>query len=141
MFKYSTTATDCLKRDKPTHPKKRLELCLGIPPSKNHAFFYRQGAKHKKANTRKYENEAKSIIRREIAKQDWTMQKESTWFVMEIRLYQPDRRRRDSHNILEILMDVLEELVYHDDYYVLPRVMLVDLDKEDPRVELEIYPL
>ena len=50
--------------------------------------------------------------------------------------YFPDRRIRDAHNCLKILMDVLEGIVYENDYTVMPRIQFVEYDKDNPRVEI-----
>ena len=53
------------------------------------------------------------------------------WFFM------PDKRKRDSHNTLKILLDAMEGFVYENDFYVMPRIQEVAYDKENPRVEIE----
>ena len=40
--------TDDLKRDKPKYPKQTISFSIDLPPSKNHAYFYRRGAKYQK---------------------------------------------------------------------------------------------
>jgi Holliday junction resolvase RusA-like endonuclease len=40
---------------------------------------------------------------------------------------------------MKILLDALEKILYEDDQFVLPRVQEVLLDRENPRLELEIY--
>lgn len=52
----------------------------------------------------------------------------------------PDRRIRDSHNMLKLLLDVMEGIVYKNDYYVCPRIQSVEYDKKNPRIELCLTP-
>jgi crossover junction endodeoxyribonuclease RusA len=46
---------------------------------------------------------------------------------------------RDTHNGLKLLLDALEKAVYDNDRYALPRIQDWDIDKTDPRVEVEIW--
>ena len=50
--------------------------------------------------------------------------------------FMPDRRIRDSHNMLKLLLDVMQGNVFENDYFVMPRVQYVGLDVENPRVEV-----
>jgi Holliday junction resolvase RusA-like endonuclease len=52
----------------------------------------------------------------------------------------PDRRIRDSHNMLKLLLDVMQGIVFTNDYYALPRIQSVEYDTENPRVDLIIQP-
>lgn len=50
----------------------------------------------------------------------------------------PDKRRRDTHNGLKGLLDALEDAgVYVDDKLALPRVMDWEVDRANPRIEIE----
>lgn len=60
--------------------------------------------------------------------------------VLDAWFYFPDNRRRDTHNSLKILLDGLEGVIYADDRYVLPRIQDWTIDRQNPRVELKIYP-
>jgi len=52
--------------------------------------------------------------------------------------YFPDKRKRDTHNGLKLLLDALEDArIYDNDQYALPRVMDFEVDKENPRIEIE----
>jgi len=58
--------------------------------------------------------------------------------IVRLWFYYPDRRRRDAHNGLKILMDAFEDAgIYTDDRYALPRIMDYAIDREDPRLEIE----
>jgi crossover junction endodeoxyribonuclease RusA len=52
--------------------------------------------------------------------------------------YFPDRRRRDTHNTLKILLDAFEDGgIYEDDKFAMPRVMDYEVDEDHPRIEIE----
>jgi len=53
-------------------------------------------------------------------------------------VFWPDRRRRDAGNLLKVLLDSLEGILYVDDSAVLPRAMDYSVDREHPRVEVEV---
>jgi crossover junction endodeoxyribonuclease RusA len=56
--------------------------------------------------------------------------------------YFPDNRRRDTHNTLKILMDALEDAgIYIDDRWALPHIMNFEIDKNNPRLEIEFQKL
>lgn len=58
--------------------------------------------------------------------------------VLRLWFYFPDNKRRDSHNALKILLDGLEDAgIYKDDKTALPRIMDYEVDRKNPRVEIE----
>ena len=56
--------------------------------------------------------------------------------VVELRVWWPDKRRRDAHNLLKLLCDSLGGFVSKDDKWMLTRIMSFDYDPRDPRVEV-----
>lgn len=58
--------------------------------------------------------------------------------VLRYWVYWPDRRRRDPANLLKVLLDALEGVLYADDRTVLPRAMDYQVDRLDPRVEVDV---
>ena len=131
-----STDNDDLKRDKPKHPKQQIYFSIDLPPSKNHAYFYRRGAKIPKASTDKYVERTRKQITKEMKKQKWKKDRDHVWYYLDLFFYFPDRRRRDSHNCIEVLMDALETVLFRDDYYIMPRIQTVELDRENPRLEV-----
>lgn len=121
--------------------KKKLKFTVDIPPSKNHAFFYRRNAKVAKADTRRYQEAVDKLLKEEMKKQGWKKEDEHVWYYMDMFFYFPDKRRRDSHNSLEVLMDSIQESIVADDYYVLPRIQSVKLDRINPRLVCYFYPI
>lgn len=60
--------------------------------------------------------------------------------VVEVRVWWPDKRRRDVHNLYKLLCDALEGYVAPDDKWFLVRSMDFQYDKSYPRVEVKAYP-
>jgi crossover junction endodeoxyribonuclease RusA len=58
--------------------------------------------------------------------------------IVRLWYYFPDARRRDTHNTLKALLDALEDgLIYEDDKLALPRIMDYEIDRKNPRIEIE----
>jgi crossover junction endodeoxyribonuclease RusA len=57
-----------------------------------------------------------------------------------IRLYffLNDNRRKDTHNTLKLLLDALETVIYEDDRMALPQVIDFEIDRTNPRIEIEV---
>ena len=52
----------------------------------------------------------------------------------------PDKKIRDSHNCIKLLMDSLEGILFPNDYYVKPRIQAVELSRDNPQLDLVFYP-
>ena len=131
-----STEVDDLKREKPKYPEQQISLCIPIPPSKNHAYFYKGGKKIMKGKTKKYIADIRDYVDKEMDAQKWKHDKDNVWYYLDMYLYFPDKKRRDSHNSIEILMDTLETVLFKDDYFIMPRIQSVELDRKNPRLEL-----
>lgn len=128
-----------LPRIKPKSATKSLKLSLPVPPSVNSIYYNtRGGGRRLTSKAEKYMKDARAMANQAIDEQSWIAQKKGVWLYLDLVFYFPDRRRRDSHNCLKVLLDALEEIVYEDDMYVMPRIQSVEYDKENPRVELHI---
>jgi len=130
-----------LYRDKPLYPTKRLKMSLPLPPSVNHMYYNtRNGGKRLTGKAENYIRKSRALINAAIEEQNWIEQSPSTWYYLDLVFFMPDRKIRDSHNMLKLLLDVMEGIVYKNDYYVCPRIQSVEYDKENPRIELCITP-
>lgn len=130
-----------LERDIPKYPNQVLTLTIKVPPSVNHMYIHkRNGQKILTSTAKQYIKTIQDLCKKEIKRQNWKKDKESVWYVMDMYFYFQDKRKRDSHNCLKLLMDSLEGLLFTNDYFVLPRIQYVTLDRENPRVEIIFYP-
>jgi hypothetical protein len=128
-----------LNRQLPKYYVQVLEFAMPIPPSKNHAYFYKGGKKILKKSTKEFIETTRSKLKKEMKEQKWKHDKPHVWYYADLYFYMPDKRVRDSHNSIEVLMDTLEGILFPNDYYVMPRVMDVKLDRENPRLEVKFY--
>lgn len=116
-------------------------MSLSLPPSVNHMYYNTKGGgKRLTKQAEQYIRESRALINLAIEEQRWVKQSESVWYYADCLFFMPDRRIRDSHNMLKLLLDVMEHVVYGNDYYCLPRIQGVEYDKENPRVDLLISP-
>lgn len=130
-----------LYRDKPQYPNKKLYITLPLPPSVNHMYYNtRNGGKRLTDKAENYIRVSRGLINLAIEKQKWSKQKNNTWYYSDLIFFMPDRRIRDSHNMQKLLLDVMQDVVYSNDYYVMPRIQAVEYDKNNPRVEVCIMP-
>ena len=55
-----------------------------------------------------------------------------------LKYYFPDKRRRDTNNLIKIIADGIEKGIGIDDSRFLIREMSKKIDRENPRIEIEI---
>lgn len=130
---------DDLKRDKPRYPKQQLKLTIPIAPSVNHMYYTtKNGVRRLTSKAERYFYNCKQYVKTEIANQEWVQDKEHVWYDVQCDFYMEDRRTRDTHNMFKIVLDVLEGIVFTNDYFAKPHVNQVELDRENPRIEITI---
>lgn len=130
-----------LYRSEPSYPNKILPMSLGIPQSVNHMYINTRGGGRTLTSTaKKYVNDTRAKINEYIEREMWKIQNNSTWYYLDMIIYMPDRRTRDSHNMLKLLLDVMEGFAFINDYYIMPNIRSVEYDKDNPRVDLILRP-
>lgn len=98
------------------------------------------GGKRLTKTAEDYIRVSRALINQYIEEQRWFKQSKNTWFHLDLVFHMPDRRVRDSHNMLKLLLDVMQGTIYENDYYVMPRIQSVEYDKFNPRVECLLQP-
>ncbi|HSQ90168.1 RusA family crossover junction endodeoxyribonuclease [Romboutsia sp.] len=129
-----------LVRVKPNNPKKKLKLTLPPCPSVNHAYKFVKGRRFMTKDALMFMQTTHQIVEREKVKQNYKMEKKGVWLIVEITYYFPDRLRRDGHNMHKVLADALNGCAYVDDQFILIRDIDIKYDKDNPRLEVVIYP-
>lgn len=129
-----------LLRDEPKYPDQYLQINLPIPISVNHMYQNAGVRKRLTSQASQYIKTAQDITKKAMKEQGWKKDKDHVWYVMDMYFYFPDKRIRDSHNCIKLLTDCLEGLLFHNDYFLLPRIQYVCLDRENPRLEIIYYP-
>lgn len=139
MTKKKQVEFEDLKRDTPKYPDQQLNFSIPIPPSVNHMYQSAGRGRRLTTQARNYIKTAQDICKKAMRQQGWKKDKEYVWYVMELYFYFPDQRVRDSHNCLKLLTDCLEGLLFANDYFLLPRIQYVTLDRDNPRLEIIYY--
>ena len=116
-----------------------LKMSLPLPPSVNAMYVNTRGGGRKLSkHANEYVRQSRALINLAIEEQYWLKQARATWLYADMVFFMPDRKVRDSHNMLKLLMDVMEGIVYENDCFVMPRIQSVEYDKSNPRVEVLI---
>ena len=130
-----------LNRVKPKKPKQVLHVTLPIPISVNHIHYNtRGGGRRLTKDAEKWMSKARASVIQQIEDQGYVKEELGVWLYADVDFYFPDRRIRDNHNTFKLLFDSIEGHAFINDYYIMPRVNYCYLDKENPRIEMSIYP-
>ena len=114
-----------------------LRLRLPLPPSVNAMYRYGNGRAYKTDDAKAWSCEVGYIAKAECKRQRWKCTR-GRKVRLTLTAYWPDKRRRDMNNLHKALCDALEGIVYDDDRYVLITDKDYAIDREQPRVEVEI---
>lgn len=129
-----------LNRDKPKYPAQVLKMNVNVAPSINHMYIFGSGHKTLTKDAKNYVQQTQSVCAIEMNKQKWKKDEEHVWYYMDLYFFFSDKRIRDSHNCIKLLLDSLQGLLFKNDYYVMPRVQNVGYDKENPHIEIRFFP-
>lgn len=117
-------------------------VILGTPPSVNHLYANAmvKGRRMRVLNSRgkQFFEDTKLVAMIWAKKSNWKKPEKEKKIIMKLWFYFPDKRRRDTHNCLKVLLDSLEGTLYEDDKTVLPRIMDYEIDRMNPRTEIEV---
>lgn len=116
-----------------------LRLTLPVPISINHMYQNtRGGGKRLTKEAENYVRVSRAIINREVQDQKWKLKDKGIWTYIDMVYYMPDKRIRDASNCLKLLLDVMEGIIYTNDMYAIPRIQSVELDRDNPRLEIKV---
>ena len=139
VWKQVAASNNDLYREAPKHSNKTLKLTLPIAPSVNSLHVnVRGGGRRLTSKAQNYIRDSKALINMATEDQRWIIPKRNMWLYVDLVFFMPDRRIRDSHNCLKLLLDVMQGPVYENDYYVLPRIQSVEYDPANPRIEVQV---
>ena len=98
---------------------------------------------YKTHDAQKYQNEFAKYVRSEVEKQEYSLvPNETQHFYVDCSFYFA-RLDKDANNYFKCMLDAITDtkLIWLDDNVVCERVQKVLYDKENPRVEIHIYPV
>ena len=131
---------DDLIRLKPKYPNQELNVVIPLGVSVNHLYMFKRGRRFMTKKGQDYMQKVMMIVDNTVKSQNYKLEEEGVWLVCELTYYFPDLRRRDCHNQHKVVMDALEHVAFKEDRWVLVRDMHVGLDRENPRIEVKLYP-
>ena len=117
-------------------------LILPLPPSKNRS--HRQTNEHgvlrrrRTKETLRFAHDAGWLCKAWMRESGWKQAAKGDKVILRYWCYWGDRRIRDPGNVVDALLDSLKGIAYEDDNSVLPRAMDYAVDRERPRVEIEL---
>ena len=78
-------------------------------------------------------------LKKFVEKGEWKETDENTYVVCEVDVYL-NKKRRDSDNIFKVLLDSINSVdgIIYDDSMIIPRIRNVIIDKDNPRLEIEL---
>ena len=129
-----------LKRVKPKYPNQVFTTTIPLAVSVNHLYMFIKGKRFMTKKGQEYMKQVWKTVEEDIKSQKYELEEEGVWLVCELTFYFPDLRRRDASNMHKLVLDSLEHICFVDDRWVLVRDMHVALDKENPRIEVKLYP-
>ena len=138
MITMAKVLSNDLLRVKPKNGSQELKIVLPLGVSVNKLYTMFRGRKQISNEGKKYIRTVVPVIMQNIKNQGWEKDAKGVWHVAEITYYFPDRKKRDSHNYIKLLMDVLEGLVFENDQFCIVREQYVYLDRKNPRLEVTI---
>jgi hypothetical protein len=127
----------------------QLKLIVPLPTSIN-KLYINQYNPHTKVFTgktimseegRKRKTEIQKEAKRQMKDQNWDYEYTKDNYVYMDMYITFNRKGRDDNNILKLLNDSLEGIVYENDSRVLTRTQRILYDKDNPRVELIFTPV
>ena len=120
--------------------KKTFKISIPIPVSLNHMYINtRGGGKRLNKRAEEYMRIVRAMLNEEMDNSGWKMSRNGFWLYADMTFYMPDVRVRDNHNLFKLMFDVMEGYLFTNDYYIMPRVNSVELDRCNPRIDIVIH--
>lgn len=131
----------------------KLKFTIPVPPSVN-ALYTNQAFYNPK--TKSYQPTGKRILTKDgkiaknrisseakmaVVNSDWNMEDIGDNMLYMDTIIFFNRRGRDADNIYKAIQDSMQGIVYNNDSQVLARTQKIMFDKNNPRVEVTIYPV
>lgn len=129
-----------LKRVKPKYPNQVFTTTIPLAVSVNHLYVFMKGKRFMTKKGQEYMKQVWKTVEEDVKSQKYLMEQEGVWLIAELIFYFPDLRRRDASNMHKLVLDSLEHICFIDDRWVLVHDKHVGLDKDNPRIEVRLYP-
>lgn len=130
---------------------RKLKLTSPIPPSVNHYLAYRtvkKGGKYlamsyKTPAAIKYQKNFMKYVTEQIKEQNYALNPDKHQHFYIDAIFYFDRIDKDPNNYWKCMLDAITDtkLIWLDDNVTCERVQRIFYDSNNPRIELEIYPV
>lgn len=130
---------------------QRLHLVSPIPESVNHYFRYRAFIKdgkatamgYKTSKASEYQESFATYVADQVKQQGWVLDNNKHQHYYVDASFYFARTDKDPNNYWKLLLDAITRtgVVWPDDNVTCERVNKICYDTENPRIELEIYPV
>lgn len=128
-----------LEQWQPKNPNQVMRLTFPMLPSANHMYHISgSGARVMDPVTRKLFAELQDYVEEQVKTQNWEPTY-NTHIIADMWFYFPDKMRRDNHNMFKFLFDLFNGIAIDDDCNLLPRVQRIEIDKQNPRIEMKLH--
>ena len=118
---------------------KNVSLAVSIPPSVNHAYENNgRGGRILTQAAKDWKEEAYYVALQAKNKAGWRIPGKAEKLILALWVFWPDKQKRDTHNLHKLIADAFEGVLYENDRQVLIRDMDFMVDREHPRVEVEL---
>lgn len=114
---------------------------MDLPPSVNHLYGRNKfGSVYLKKEGKLYKEKMIKRIKEEVKNQQWVKCEGEYLFLNEVVFM--NKKGRDSDNLKKLMQDCITEsgVVWTDDTYCLPKTNRIYIDKNSPRVEIDLTP-
>ena len=118
---------------------QKLSITFPMLPSVNHMYQTSKatGARQMTMVTKKFFIEIQELVEKEAIQQQWGPTYKSK-VIANMKFFFPDNGVHDNHNMFKFLFDTMDGIVIDDDHWFMPRVEDLAVDKDNPRIELEL---
>jgi Holliday junction resolvase RusA-like endonuclease len=125
---------------------KFVVLGTPTPKARPRAFYAKATGRLRvvtPTTTRKYERKVGGCawLALVLSKQVGTWPQKAERYVVELDIFLPDARTRDSDNVVKAIIDGATGALWADDRWTMPRVNTLEIDRENPRVEVTVHAL
>lgn len=118
---------------------KNVSFAVSIPPSVNHAYENNgRGGRILTQAAKDWKEEAYYVALQAKNKAGWRIPGKAEKLILALWVFWPDKRKRDTHNLHKLIADAFEGVLYENDRQVLIRDMDFAVDRQRPRVEVEL---
>lgn len=128
-----------------------LLLTSPLPPSVNHYLGYRGVMKNGRpmatsyctSEAKKYKCEFSKYVKEQVEAQGYCLAPNKYQHFYVDSIFYFDRQDRDCNNYYKCMLDAITDtqLIWLDDNVVCERVQRIYYDSQNPRIELDIYPV